>query len=64
MSIYGFHEIPYHGRFNIAEVFLRIILHGGIFSLIDISPKYEPSAAMIFGEPYVLECKKHIEKQL
>eukprot|EP00592_Proboscia_alata_P003754 CAMPEP_0194379140 /NCGR_PEP_ID=MMETSP0174-20130528/38139_1 /TAXON_ID=216777 /ORGANISM="Proboscia alata, Strain PI-D3" /LENGTH=251 /DNA_ID=CAMNT_0039161627 /DNA_START=218 /DNA_END=973 /DNA_ORIENTATION=- len=63
-AMYGFHEIPYYGRSNILREARRILSPGGIFSIIDISPKYEPSTTMLSGEPYVLEYKKNIEKQL
>jgi hypothetical protein len=33
-------------------------------AIVDISPNYEPSFAMLAGEPYVLEYQENIELQL
>lgn len=61
---YGFHEIPFLGRYRILREVRRLLRHGATLAVVDISPDYTPSGAMLSGEPYVLEYKKHIQQQL
>jgi SAM-dependent methyltransferase len=62
--MYAFHEVPYHGRYRILREARRLLADGATLAVIDISPKYEPSPSMLAGEPYVLEYKANIQKQL
>lgn len=62
--MYGFHEIPKKGRDTILREAHRLLCKGGVLALIDISPDYQPSPQMLAGEPYILEYKQHIDKQL
>jgi len=62
--MYGFHEIPFIGRYRILREVRRVLKNGGTLALIDISPEYQPSATMLSGEPYVLEYQRNIETQM
>lgn len=62
--MYGFHEAPYSGRFRILREARRLLAPGATLAVVDISPDYEPSPAMLAGEPYVIEYKKNIQSQL
>jgi SAM-dependent methyltransferase len=62
--MYGFHEIPYHGRQRILYEARRILAPGGTLAIVDISKDYEPSPSMLAGEPYVLEYQQNIDRQL
>jgi len=42
----------------------RLLRNGGTLAIVDISPEYEPSPTMLAGEPYVLEYKANIMKQM
>jgi len=61
---YGFHEIPRLARGRVASEAHRILANGGKLAVIDISCDYDPSPAMLSGEPYVLEYKKNIHQQM
>lgn len=61
---YGFHEIPFMGRYKILREARRLLAQGATLAIVDISPDYEPSPSMLAGEPYVLEFKRNIQKQL
>lgn len=61
---YGFHEIPRLARSRVASEAHRILQSGGKLAIVDISVDYNPSPAMLAGEPYVLEYKKNIHEQL
>mmetsp|Transcript_32863 Transcript_32863/g.72119 ORF Transcript_32863/g.72119 Transcript_32863/m.72119 type:complete len:329 (-) Transcript_32863:10-996(-) len=62
--MYGFHEIPRLARSRVASEAHRILQSGGKLAIVDISVDYNPSPAMLAGEPYVLEYKKNIHEQL
>lgn len=62
--MYGFHEAPRLGRYNILREAHRVLQTGGTLAIVDISPDYQPSKTMLAGEPYVLEYQKNIMKQL
>jgi ubiquinone/menaquinone biosynthesis C-methylase UbiE len=62
--MYGFHEIPFVGRYKILREVRRLLREGATLAVVDISPSYQPSDMMLAGEPYVLEYKKHIQDQL
>jgi len=62
--MYSFHEVPHHGRYLILREARRLLADGCTLAVIDISPNYEPSPTMLAGEPYVLEYKANIQKQL
>ena len=53
------HEMPRAARRKVLENAKRIARKKVIF--VDIDPNYEPSEAMLSGEPYVLEYRKHID---
>jgi ubiquinone/menaquinone biosynthesis C-methylase UbiE len=61
---YGFHEIPFVGRYKILREDRRLLREGATLAVVDILPSYHPSDMMLAGEPYILECKKHIQDQL
>lgn len=61
---YGFHEVPFLGRYKILREVRRLLRQGATLAVVDISPDYEPSPTMLSGEPYVLEYKKHIQAQI
>ena len=61
---YGFHEIPRLARSRVASEAHRILANGGKLAVIDISSDYDPSPAMLSGEPYVREYKKNIHQQM
>jgi ubiquinone/menaquinone biosynthesis C-methylase UbiE len=61
---YAFHEIPGLGRYKVLREVRRVLKEGGTLALIDISPDYNPSPTMLAGEPYVLEYKQNIQKQM
>lgn len=62
--MYAFHEIPKSARYRILREARRLLKQGGALAIIDISPDYKPSATMLAGEPYVLEYKQNIQKQM
>jgi ubiquinone/menaquinone biosynthesis C-methylase UbiE len=62
--MYGFHEVPRLARNRIASEARRILVDGGQLAIIDIASDYDPSPAMLSGEPYVLEYKKNIHQQM
>lgn len=62
--MYAFHEAPYLGRYRMLREARRLLAPGGTLAVVDISPLYEPSPTMLAGEPYVLEYKKNIQKQM
>ncbi|KAI2502973.1 methyltransferase domain-containing protein [Fragilaria crotonensis] len=62
--MYAFHEAPYLGRYRMLREGHRLLSPGGTLAVIDISPKYQPGPTMLAGEPYVLEYKKNIHKQM
>lgn len=61
---FGFHECPFIGRYRILREVRRLLAQGATLAIVDISPDYEPSLSMLAGEPYVLEYKRNIHKQL
>lgn len=61
---YAFHEAPLLGRYSILREVRRLLREGGTLAVVDISPKYNPAPSMLAGEPYVLEYKENIHKQL
>ncbi len=64
MLRYAFHEAPLLGRYSILREVRRLLREGGTLAVVDISPKYSPAPSMLAGEPYVLEYKANIHKQL
>jgi len=62
--MYAFHEIPKTARYRILREARRLLKDGGILAIVDISPEYQPSPTMLAGEPYVLEYKKNIRRQM
>ena len=62
--MYGFHEVPMDGRARILNESRRLLRRGGHLAIVDICPTYTPSAAMLAGEPFVLEYQQNIESQL
>ena len=59
---FGFHEIPqeeiqfillYHSKYKRKKIVI-----------VDIDPDYKPSKTMLMGEPYLLEYKRNIRKDL
>jgi hypothetical protein len=61
---YAFHEIPFIGRYKILREVRRLLAQGATLAIVDICPDYEPSPSMLVGEPYVLEFKRNVHKQL
>jgi len=57
--MFATHEMPRAARKKVLANALRIARKKVIF--VDIDPKYEPSEAMLSGEPYVLEYQKNID---
>ena len=47
-----------------AHRFRRLLKDGGSLAIIDISTDYTPSPIMLTGEPYLLEYKEDIMKQM
>jgi ubiquinone/menaquinone biosynthesis C-methylase UbiE len=62
--MYGFHEVPMVGRVKILNEARRLLRRGGHLAIVDICPTYTPAAAMLAGEPFVLEYQQNIESQL
>jgi SAM-dependent methyltransferase len=62
--MYCFHEAPYWGRSRILQETHRLLAPGATLVIVDISPTYKPSFAMLAGEPYVLEYQENIQLQL
>lgn len=62
--MYGFHEVPMEGRARILNEARRILRRGGYLAIVDICPTYKPAAAMLAGEPFVLEYQQNIDSQL
>lgn len=62
--MYAFHEAPKVGRARILSEARRLLHPGGTLAVVDISPNYGPSKAMLAGEPYVIEYQQNIQKQL
>lgn len=63
--MYAFHEIPKSARSRILREARRLLAPGGTLAIVDIAPKdYNPSPSMLAGEPYILEYKKNVEKQI
>jgi ubiquinone/menaquinone biosynthesis C-methylase UbiE len=56
---FGTHEMPREARSRVLRNALRIARKKVIF--VDIDPTYEPSEAMLAGEPYILEYLKNID---
>lgn len=59
---FGFHEIPQFARLNIIEKMQKYTKKEII--IVDIAPEYEPSKSMLYGEPYLLEYKENINRDL
>lgn len=62
--MYAFHEAPKMGRYMMLREARRLLKPGGTLALIDISPDYTPSEAMLSGEPYVREYQANIHEQM
>ena len=62
--MYAFHEAPHKGRAEIIQEARRLLSPGGVLAVVDITTDYEPSPAMLAGEPYVLEYQQNIHRQL
>lgn len=56
------HEAPAMGRVRILENACRIARHRVVVS--DISEKYDPSWAMLTGEPYLLDYQRHFNDEV
>lgn len=57
--MYVLHEAPKEAR---AHMLKRLARKAKVVAMIDISPDYNPSTAMLFGEPYLLDYQKNINK--
>jgi len=62
--MYAFHEAPNKGRSQILQEARRLLSPGGLVAIVDIATDYQPSPAMLAGEPYVLEYQQNIHRQL
>jgi len=62
--MFAFHEIPVGARELITYEARRILKTNGIFVIVDIDPTYMPSKSMLMGEPYILEYRHNIDRQL
>lgn len=61
---YAFHEIPVGAREKITYDARRILKSGGTLAILDIDPTYNPPKNMLLGEPYILEYRHNIDRQL
>ena len=61
--MFGFHEIPEYGRLAILYNMLYNIVNKRIV-IVDISTKFNPPDIMLLGEPYILEYKSNIDKNI
>ena len=59
---FSFHEIPQHGRKKILENAFNHATKSVI--VMDISPNYDPSQLMLYGEPYIEEYLENINDDL
>ena len=59
---FGFHEIPQEARQKIISYHLKHTKDKLI--VVDIDPNYKPSKMMYSGEPYLLDYKENIRKDL
>ena len=59
---FGFHEIPQGARQEIISYHYQYTRKKLV--IVDIDPDYEPSKTMLMGEPYLLDYKKNIRKDL
>jgi trans-aconitate methyltransferase len=50
--MFGFHEMPSHGRQNVLQNMLRV---APVAIIVDIHPLYTPGHRMLVGEPYLLD---------
>lgn len=62
--MYAFHEIPLGARELIMYEARRILKPKGTLVILDIDPTYAPSKSMLLGEPYILEYRHNIDRQL
>jgi ubiquinone/menaquinone biosynthesis C-methylase UbiE len=60
--MFAFHEMPNYAHHKIIKNAKRITKHDII--IVDISPNYNPSKLMLYGEPYLLNYKATIHKLL
>ena len=58
---FGFHEIPQEAR---QDILLYHSKYTRKIVIVDIDPDYKPSKTMLMGEPYLLEYKRNIRKDL
>ena len=59
---FGFHEMPIYAWRKIIKNIEKITNEKII--IVDISPKYTPSAVMLYGEPYLTDYIAHINSKL
>ena len=59
-----FHEVPSHGRVELLEEIYRILKPGGYFNILDIKFDYQPTRAMLAGEPFLLDYLSNFADEL
>lgn len=59
--MFAFHEMPRDARKRVLANMLRI---APTALVVDIAPDYSPSPAMLWGEPYLLEYKEHMDEDV